>query len=269
MRKRFVPLGLALALTATPASRAQDPQDQVDAPRRNIAGPGDFSLRERLIYMYGKDPRTGNARVNLVLVNGGAVFSGEVESAALKTYILQKAAIMRGVINVTDEMNVARADLDDAALRKGIQDRLASVAGDLGLDGLDLTVDDTVATLRGRVATLQARERAEELAGSVLGITRVANLLRPVDAPKASNDADLVRMVAAYLGEFQHFGLPAEITVRARKGVVTLEGRSALYLGRLKAGLLAAFVEGAQEVRNEIRVDPSLQRRDPRIERVF
>ena len=58
MHKRLVPLCLALTLTATPASRAQDPQDQVDAPRRNIAGPGDFSLRERLIYMYGKDPRT-------------------------------------------------------------------------------------------------------------------------------------------------------------------------------------------------------------------
>jgi len=269
MRERFLFLCLAVSLIGVPVLRAQSSQAQDSAPRRNIAGPGDYNLRERLIYMYAKDPRTKETRFTLVLVNGGAVFSGEVESAALKTYILQRAALMRGVINVTDEMSVARADLDDAALRRGVQDRLEPEAGDLGLRDLDVTVEDTVVTLRGRVATVQARERAEELAGSVLGVTRVANLLRPLDAPKGASDADLVRAVAAYLEDFRRFGLPAEITIRVRAGVVTLEGRSAYYLGRQKAGLLAAFVEGAQDVRNRIRVDPSVQRRDSRIEKAF
>jgi len=269
MRKDLLLLGLVLALIAPPVSRAQAPQDRDAAPSRNIAGPGDYSLRERLVYTYSKDPRTKDARFTVVLVNGGAVFSGEVESAALKTYILQKAALTRGVINVTDEMSVARAELSDGALRKAIEERLKPEAEDLGLDGFEVEVEDTVATLSGRVASLQARERAEELAGSVLGVTRVANQLRPADAPKATDDAGLVRTVAAYLQDFRHFGLPADIRVRARDGVVTLEGRSAFYLGRQKAGLLAAFVEGTRDVRNEIRVDPSVQRRDSRIERVF
>src|SRR6266540_3106877 len=63
---------------------AQAPAPSPEAPKRNIAGPGDYALRERIVRLIGRDPDLGKESFTVILVNGGAVFSGEIKSYALK-----------------------------------------------------------------------------------------------------------------------------------------------------------------------------------------
>jgi osmotically-inducible protein OsmY len=246
---------------ARPAVQAREPSPAPPpAPtRRNIAGPGDYVLRERVIRALTRDPELENERgYQVVLVNGGVVFSGEMSNCWIKTRALRLAAAIRGVVNVTDEVRIRAAMVEDDALRRAVLGALEERAAALGLQDLSVEVDGGVARLGGRVTSLVERVAAEEAAGRVAGITRVANNLLPADAPAGTDDPSLARAVQGYLKDFRLFPYVAEIEVAARDGVVTLGGRTNLCLGRQLAGNMAALVGGVLRVENRIRIDPSL-----------
>jgi len=224
-------------------------------PKRNIAGPGDYDIRERLVRALTRDPEISKERFNIILVNGGAVFSGPVGTCAVKQRALRLAASIRGVINVTDEMSVPGADLSDRALQEAAADRLKDVGPEIGATDLKVDVQDAVATLTGSVKDFAARARAEDVVGAVAGITRVANRLRPVDAPAGRDDASIARAVQAYLADYRRYGFPAEIEVAVKDGRVTLAGRVNLFLARQVAGAMAALVGGVTGVDNQLKVD--------------
>src|SRR5712691_4232655 len=69
--------------SAAPGSSAA-PRPSPAPPARNIAGPGDYALREKLVGLLGRDPDLGHEKIMVVLVNGGVVFSGEVSTCALE-----------------------------------------------------------------------------------------------------------------------------------------------------------------------------------------
>jgi len=192
-------------------------------------------------------------------VNGGAVFSGEISSCAMKKRALTMAATVRGVINVTDEMSVTRGGAPDAELAKAVTGRLGDASEGLGLADLRVKVDDGVLTLDGTVQDVPSRGRAEDLAGTVLGITRISNHLLPRNAPSGTDDASLQKAALAYLGDFHQFAYPGDITVKIEQGVATLRGRVSLYMGRQQAGMVASLVRGVTRVDNRIKVDPSYQ----------
>lgn len=243
-----------------PASARKPVPAQAPAPpRRNIAGPGDYALRERVVRALTRDPELENERgYQVVLVNGGVVFSGEMSNCWLKTRALRLAAAIRGVVNVTDEVRIRAAMVEDDALRQAVRGVLEERAAELGLQDLSVEVDGGVARLGGRVSSLVERVAAEEAAGRVAGITRVANNLLPADAPAGTDDPSLARAVQGYLKDFRLFPYVAEIEVAARDGVVTLSGRTNLCLGRQLAGNMASLVGGVAGVENRIKIDPSL-----------
>src|SRR2546423_4205296 len=231
---------------AGPAAQPAAPQ----APKRNIAGPGDYTLREKLVHQIGRDADLSRQSITVVLVNGGAVFSGEIASCALRKRLLSLAATTRGIINVTDEMTVPSGQAGDAELAKAVTSLLSDAASDLDLNDLDVQVADGVLTLQGTVKTVPARSRAEDIAGTVLGVTRISNHLRPGDAPSGHDDPSLLHAEVSYLGDFHAFAYPSDITVKVEQGVVTLKGKSGLFMGRQQAALVASFVGGAVRVDN-------------------
>jgi len=262
--RRVVPAPPALAAAAVVLAAATivaGPAAQTPAPpvpKRNIAGPGDYSLREKLVHQISRDAELSRESISVVLVNGGAVFSGPIRSCSLRKRLLSIAATTRGVINVTDEMTVPRGEAADAELAKAVTSLLSDAASDLDLKDLDVQVADGVLTLQGTVKNVQARGRAEDIAGTVLGVTRVSNHLRPEDAPSGHDDPSLLHAAISYLGDFHAFAYPADITVKVEQGVVTLKGKTGLFMGRQQAGLVASCVGGAVRVDNRIRVDPSV-----------
>ncbi len=238
------------------------PGNPPPAPTRNVGGPGDFALREKLIKMLGHDPELSKEGLSVILVNGGVVYSGSVSNYALKRRALTLAATIRGVINVTDQMTVTRADLPDDTLAKAVGDLLTGLAGPLGLNGLEVSVQDATVTLKGTVTDFRARVRAEETAGTVMGVTHIVNLLQPADAPAGSDDRSLVKAVVGYLDDFRQFTYAGDIEVSASQGVVTLKGEVPFHLARQQAGTMAAVVRGVRSVDNRLKVDPSVERRE-------
>ena len=248
----------ARAAEAPPSSQpAPAPSPAPASPKRNIAGPGDYVIRQKLMELYGRDPQLGKESFHLILVNGGAIFSGEINNCAAARRALSIAATTRGIINVTDEMTVRRGDVPDPELAKAVTAVLSDAAEGLGLKDLALKVEEGVLTLRGTVMDVGARTRSEELAGTVMGITRISNQLVPDHAPAGSDDASLTRAVIGFMSDFHQFAFGGDIKVRAEAGVVTLKGRVVLYMARQQAAVVASLVKGVSRVDNLLKVDPS------------
>ncbi len=242
------------APTASPAAPAGTTAGQ----KRNIAGPGDYTLRERLVEQLRKDPELSQENFALYLVNGGAVFSGPIRSCALKSRALRLAAATAGIINVTDEMEVPRGEVTDAALRDAVETQLTDTRAALGIKDLRVSVEDGVATIGGTVDTYATRVHAEATAGTVLGVRRISNHLMPADAPSGADDRGLTDAVVKYLADFRQFAYAAELRVKASGGIVTLSGRVALLQARQLAAALTALVGGVKGVDNRIEIDLAL-----------
>jgi osmotically-inducible protein OsmY len=242
----------------TPAATGSATPQPPAAPR-NIGGPGDYGLREKLIKRLGRDADLGPSRLRVVLVNGGAVLSGTVPHWTARRRALVMAGAERGIINVTDQMEIDRGTVKDAAILKAMAALLEEQREALGIKDLDISVGDGIATLSGTVRNFAARVRAEDTVGTVLGATRVINRLRPGNAPTGTDDPTLRRALAGYLKDFREYPYPGKIQVDVREGTARLTGRVPLYLARQQAGTMAALVGGVREVDNRIAVDPSLQ----------
>lgn len=243
---------------ASAAAGSATPQPP-PAPPRNIGGPGDFGLREKLIKRLSRDADLGPAGLKVVLVNGGVVLSGTAPQWTARRRALVMAGAERGIINVTDQMDIDRGTVTDGAILKAMAGLIDEQRGPLGIKDLDISVSDGVATLSGTVLNFSARARAEDIVGTVLGATRVVNRLRPENAPRGTDDLSLRAALIKYLSDFREYPYPGEIQVDSRGGTARLTGRVPIYLARQQAGTMAALVGGIHEVDNRIVVDPSLQ----------
>ena len=235
------------------------------ASAANIAGPGDYALREQLIGRLGRDPDLTRERFDIVLVNGGAVFSGKISSYALRLKVLRTAGFIRGIVNVTDEFVIERADVSDEALHDAVVAILSDVTESLDLKDLEVEVEDTIVTLRGSVGRFSQRNRAEAAAGSVFGVTRVINLMTSKDTPDPSKHATLTDATVAYLLDYRAFPHLGQIDVAAKDGVVTLTGRVAFFYTRRQAAVMVGLIEGVSRVDNRIKVDPGLRLPRPQV----
>jgi osmotically-inducible protein OsmY len=262
---------LPAADTPPPAPPAKSPQPEQAPPAtppapaaaapvpRNTGGPGDYGLREKLMSSIGRDVELAKSGLAVVLVNGGVVFSGDVPNWTVRRRALLLASSMRGVINVTDQMNIQRGGVKDAEILKAVAGLLDPAKETLGLKDLKVEVEDGVVTMSGAASTFQTRVRAEEIAGTVLGAIRIVNKLRAADAPAGTDDTTVRRAIASYLKDFRQYPYAGEIEVQVRGGRAVLTGQVPLYLARQQAGTMVGLVGGVREVENRIDIDPSLQ----------
>jgi len=248
---QVTPPAASPATTAAPAAAPP-----AATPNRNIGGPGDYALREKLLHKFSVDPELSKIRVSVILVNGGVVFSGGIPTWTLKRRVMTVAATTRGIINVTDQMQILRGQVTDEQIVKAV----SSLLKDLGnaLDPLFLKVEpeDGVVTLSGTSRDFGMRVRAEETAGTVLGVTSVVNRLRPLTTPSGTDDASIRRAVATYLKDFREYPYPCELEIAVKEGRVTLSGRVGMCIARQQAGTMATLVGGVTKVDNRIKVDP-------------
>jgi len=228
--------------------------------KRNLGGPGDYGLRERLVKRLMRDPEVAAGGMQVAMVNGGVVLSGTMPSWAVRRRALVTASSERGIINVTDQMDIARGDVQDPVILKGIADVLKDRTTELELKNLDITVEDGVATLNGTAKDFASRVRAEESAGTVLAVTRIVNRLRPMTAPiGGATDESIRKAVVEYLKNYREFAYLGNVEVAVKDAKVTLTGSLPLFIGRQQAATMTALVGGVREVENRIEIDPGLQ----------
>jgi osmotically-inducible protein OsmY len=246
----------AAAKSAPPA-----PAPQPKAQTRNLGGPGDYAVRERVLHALSLDPNIKGIGLTLILVNGGAVFSGTIPTWTLKRRALVIAGTEVGIINVTDQMEIPRGSVKDEDIQRAIIGLLTDSKDALGLKDFKVGVDESVVTLEGTVPDFRNRVKTEEIAGTVLGATRIVNRLRPLSAPSGTDDASTRRAIGKFLSEFHEFQFAADFTIKVKDGRATIGGAVPLYVARQQAVNMVALVGGVREVVNEIEIDPSIQMR--------
>jgi osmotically-inducible protein OsmY len=114
-----------------------------------------------------------------------------------------------------------------------------------------------VVTLRGKVASAEERQVAEQVVHGTDGVKTVRNALQIVpDTQRTAVDArdkDLKKSVKARLDK-ETMLKDADITVRSDNAVVTLMGAVSDARAAARANALARGTSGVRAVRNEIRV---------------
>jgi osmotically-inducible protein OsmY len=171
------------------------------------------------------------------------------------------------------------ADTDETAQRAAGEVRqAAAVAGDKFADGwlatkvqaqyfadqdvkaryINVSADDGVVTLRGRVDTAAAREQAVTIARNTDGVRQVQDMLLvgpPTDSQEARESAWITTQIQArYFADSSVAG--RDIDVTTNNGVVTLSGRVDSEAEKADAATVASGIEGVTRVDNRLLVQP-------------
>lgn len=142
-------------------------------------------------------------------------------------------------------------------IKKSVVDQLA---WDSRVDASDIrvTAEGMAVTLDGTVPSYSARNAAENVAWSVIGVTGVENNLA-VEFPQAfeaPNDAGVKSSVEQLL-EWNTAVDESDITVAVNAGIVTLEGTTPTYWEKDRAEGIAQTAAGVLSVVNKLAVVPT------------
>lgn len=127
---------------------------------------------------------------------------------------------------------------------------------------IDVSAEEGIVTLSGRVHHLLARERAVTIARSVKGVLSVIDHLkvRPVPRSDAAIASDVRRAF-----DYEPALSPEDFEIAVRNAVVTLDGRVGSFQQKALAGRTVYGVRGVRAVVNRIEVVPEAHRPDEKI----
>jgi len=172
------------------------------------------------------------------------------------------SAQVRGVaVAVRETTNAVRETSADVA---GTAKVKAALALSKRVPALEINVDtqNAVATLTGKVPSIQVRDLAGEIAGDTSGVREVRNLLTVDPAARPDRDGErlarrveeLEQQTAIAEALQEHPELEgSKIKVRVAAGVVLLDGTVVSSEQRWRAEQIASSLAGARVVRNNLR----------------
>lgn len=222
------------------------------------------------------EPRVNLHRFPLVIArdrDGALILEGETENIVAKKLALEVAASTPGVIGIVDRLRVVPARrMGDGEIRDHVRD---SVIGEEGFENctirvwtdgvwqtvrepvsnhrggmIDVSVEDGVVTLDGKVGSVSHKSLAGALAWWVPGSRDVINGIE-VDPPQEASDAEITEAVRLVLEKDPVLNADA-IRVITRNRVVVLEGYAAARLEREMAEMDAWYVFGVDLVINRL-----------------
>jgi osmotically-inducible protein OsmY len=212
--------------------------------------------------------------VQVTYSDDALVLEGDMETIGAKKLALELAAAVPGVRGIVDRLHVAPAQpMGDGAIRDHVRDALLqepvfancririwdknqldtwrepspAASGDL-----EVSVGEGVVTLNGQVPSLSHKRLAGVLAWWVPGSRDVINGLDVVP-PEEDNDDEITDAVRLVL-EKDSFVNAAQIHVRTKNALVTLEGLVANDREKAMAESDAWYVFGVDKVSNALAV---------------
>jgi hyperosmotically inducible periplasmic protein len=188
------------------------------------------------------------------LIFGAATANAQVDADSLGRAADGVSTAGRAPGEVAAEAGVG-AEVDGGA--RGVRDAELGVhvqsllTQQIAMPGVHANVHNGVVTLNGTVATEADKQRAEEIARRVVGVTRVRNELVAAEARTRaagpSTEAAVTQSLRADARLAQR-----DIDVRARNDVVTLTGEVTSVAEKETAGRIAAEAAAGTEVRNRL-----------------
>lgn len=265
----------------------------------------DEAITTRVRAAFFTDPRIKPWNVDVQTSDGTVLLSGVVDDEAARQRAVEVASRVEGVIEVVDRLSTssgatasgtmppvtsepgttppgerdgsegALATIDDFVTDAGITMRLQAkyfTDGDLDGSDIDVTTENGVVTLSGRVTSEGQRQEAVSMAQNTSGVRDVRDNLA-VGADTGPDTVDRLESGAAEVGSriadswittriTARFFLDddlrsADVSVETSEGTVTLSGRVADSSLEERMLRIAGDVEGVVNVVDQIEVEPS------------
>lgn len=203
--------------------------------------------------------------VHVSVVDGVALLSGAVRTAAQKHAAGQDAARVRGITGVDNKLTVAtEGTISDAELQRQIDQRLAQAPNLIRKVGAE--VEDGIATLVGWVTDAAERRQALAIARGVPGVDAVVSTLeiRAKRSPAAGfpiDDTTLIGKVAEAL-DTANLDI-ADRTIQVDQGEATLRGLVPTAAEATRAEQVTAAVDGIRAVHTHLDLLLSEESSDP------
>jgi len=223
----------------------------------------DYEIREEVKQSLANDIRIDDGLINVSVQKGNVVLTGEVGSASEKAIAYSKAWTA-GVKSVNSEnLKVSLWSRDDNfreskyvfkpdnEIKNAVKDALFYDPRVLSFMP-EISVDQGVVTLTGRIDNLKAKKAAEQTANNVVGVSRVKNYLkvRPAIIP-ANKDLEADIETAMLKNPIVEMW---EIDVKAHHGIVYLNGIVDSYFEKSTAEDIASKTNGVLAVENNLTV---------------
>lgn len=205
-----------------------------------------------------KDPWVDAESVKVEFKDGTVYLSGTVRSAIERTYAINDAWVP-GVIQVDVSQlavepgfRAAKMERVDDQEAERLIERAFRLHPRLSSFKVDVMSEGPIVTLLGIVDNFEAKNEAAEIARNTTGVMQVRNLIK-VRPEKIPDDAALAKAVReallrdAYVSRY-------EMNVRARNGMVYLEGRVDSSFEKTYAESVAGRVQGVADVKNNLRI---------------
>lgn len=182
-------------------------------------------------------------------MNWKTLYSGflKISLLAAGLFIVLAAAAHAAEIELSDA-NITRAVEVDIRDHELISDHL-----------IDVDTENGIVSLTGSVDHILARERAEEIAGSIRGVRSVVNRLEV--RPVAREDSEISGAIKAALTAEATVDA-SDITFDVKVGIVTVSGEVSSYPEKLAALDVAKSISGVRKVNNQIKTVNVGERRD-------
>ncbi|MCB1096700.1 MAG: BON domain-containing protein [Verrucomicrobiae bacterium] len=204
--------------------------------------------------------------LRLEVKDGQAVIRGRIGSPALRRSVIRLAEQVSGVKSVdSDGLEVVPADFDDTQRSMASLKRPDGEIEEAIRDGLahdprvfsfvpDVEVKNGFVTLRGKVATLAAKNAVAQVARNTPGTRIVHNYLKVRNDKPLRDDSEIADEIRAAFKEIP--GTDAyKIDVQVRDGNVTLRGEVEELWERVRAGVVVTGIEGVKTLKNRLEVE--------------
>jgi osmotically-inducible protein OsmY len=210
----------------------------------------DHALEQNTAHALAADPGVDDDTIAVECFDGGhVVLRGSVESPVKRTHVRRTAGAVAGVRTVDDQMRARPLGVghhQDARTEAAVLD--AFIADHtLPAETMHVRVADGIVTLGGRVDLERQRDRAEEVARQVPGVSQLRNELA---VWIAASPNEVLERVTAAIGE----DAADQLTVTVRDNVATLSGTVRSAADRDAAIAAATGTRLVVDVEDEIRV---------------
>jgi osmotically-inducible protein OsmY len=198
-----------------------------------------------------RNSRVDQDDITVVAEEGVVTLMGDVASLREEEAAIRTARTVLGVTDVIEQLNVVASGESPAETFVEVDVRSAlETSADVDASGIVVDVQGSEVTLLGSVGSLYARERAEEIVLSLVGVEEVTNELSVVPTEERENSAiaaDVEQALArnAIVDE-------TDVSVVVSDGVVVLSGTVDSAAERKEARTAALLTPGVVELEDQL-----------------
>jgi osmotically-inducible protein OsmY len=190
--------------------------------------------------------------LGLEVADGAVRLTGSVASVGERMTVERVLGGISGVTGLNNELTIRPTGRSEQALADEVR-RLLQRRVRFQKSQVDVTASGSEVTLSGKIERAIDRLDAEDIAGSVTGVTRVVNNLQIVTQVQTPPEAIRERVLAVLKNPLT-FGVIRNLEVTLEEGMVVLRGVVQREADRTQAERLTLGVTGVTGVKNLITV---------------